>query len=58
MDENYDESDHDVQEIKLQRSKRARVEKSFGDDFETYLLEKEPLTYAQAVNSSVGFRDP
>ena len=51
LDRSMDETP-DVQEIELRRSKRAKVEKSFGDDFETYLLEREPLTYAEAVNSS------
>ena len=36
------------------RSKRDRVEKSFGSDFLTYMLEAEPLTYKEAVNSAEG----
>jgi len=43
-----------VDDDEPRRSKRARKEKSFGDDFETYLLEKEPLTYQEAVSSSEG----
>ena len=35
-------------------SKRARVEKSFGLDFLTYMLEGEPRTYKEAVNSTEG----
>ncbi|KAJ9543763.1 hypothetical protein OSB04_023470 [Centaurea solstitialis] len=36
------------------RSKRARVEKSFGPDFLTYMVESEPKTYREAVTSSEG----
>ena len=43
-----------IHEIEPRRSKRARVEKSFGDDFLIYLLEKEPQTYTEAVSSSEG----
>ncbi len=43
-----------TQEVEPRRSKRARTGKSFGDDFVTYLLEKEPQTYAEAVSSSEG----
>ena len=49
----HDERSHD-NEIELRRSKRARIEKSFGDDYLTYLLEKEPQTYAEAISSSDG----
>ena len=41
-------------EIEPRRSKRARVEKSFGDDFFTYVVESEPKTYQEAVTSSEG----
>ncbi|KAI5350435.1 hypothetical protein L3X38_003326 [Prunus dulcis] len=35
----------------LRRSKRARVEKNFGDDFCTFLMEGDPRTYKEAVMS-------
>ena len=36
------------------RSKRIRTEKSFGPDFLTYMLESEPQSYKEAVNSLEG----
>ncbi|TLX69534.1 hypothetical protein E9993_22935, partial [Labilibacter sediminis] len=42
------------EEVGVRRSKRARFEKSFGDDFYTYVVENEPKTYQEAVNSSEG----
>ena len=39
-------------EVEPWRSKRARTEKSFGPDFLTYMLEGEPQTYKEAVNST------
>ena len=36
------------------RTKRARIEKSFGPDFLTYMLEAEPQTYKEAVSSTEG----
>ena len=42
------------EEIEPRRSKRARVEKSFGPDFYTYVVESEPKTYQEAVTSSEG----
>ena len=38
-------------EVALRRSKRPRIEKDFGDDFITFLIE-DPLTYAQAMTAS------
>ncbi|CAH9068398.1 unnamed protein product [Cuscuta epithymum] len=35
----------------LRRSKRPRIEKSFGNDFYTYLVNDEPFTYSQAISS-------
>ena len=50
-----EEHTEDVQEeVEPRRSKRARVEKSFGPDFVAYMLESEPQTYKEAVNSSEG----
>ena len=39
-------------EVEPRRSKRAKTEKSFGPDFLTYMLEGEPQTYKEAVNST------
>ena len=35
-------------------SKRARIEKYFGPDFLTYMLEGEPQTHKETVNSAKG----
>ena len=45
---------NDTGEVEPRHSKRARVEKSFGLDFLTYMLEEEPQTYKKAVNSMEG----
>ena len=45
---------NDTGEVEPRRSKSARVEKSFGLDFLTYMLEGEPRTYKEAVNSTEG----
>ena len=55
--ETMDENSHDVQqEVEIvgepRRSKRARVEKFFGSDFLTYMLEAEPQTYSEAIRST------
>ncbi|KAI3758100.1 hypothetical protein L6452_05648 [Arctium lappa] len=42
------------EEVEPRRSKRARVEKSFGPDFLTYVVESEPKTYHEAITSSEG----
>ena len=39
-------------EVEPRRSKRARTKKSFGLDFLTYMLEGEPQTYKETVNST------
>ena len=49
--ENSQDEDNDG-EVEPRRSKRARTEKSFGPDFLTYMLEGEPQTYKEAVNST------
>ena len=49
---NKDENDNG--EVEPRRNKRARVEKSFGLDFFTYMLEGEPRTYKEAMNSTEG----
>ena len=45
-----DSDEHAVEE--LRRSKRQRKETSFGDDFYTYLVNNDPLTFVETVNSS------
>ena len=49
--ENSQDEDTDG-EVEPRRSKMARTEKSFGPDFLTYMLEGEPQTYKEAVNST------
>ena len=49
--ENSQDEDTDG-EVEPRRNKRARTEKSFGLDFLTYMLEGEPQTYKEAVNST------
>ena len=39
-------------EVEPKHSKRVWTEKSFGPDFLTYMLEGEPQTYKEAVNST------
>jgi len=46
--------EEEEQEIEVRRSKRARIEKSFGPDFLTYLLENEPQSFKEAVTSAEG----
>ena len=36
----------------LRRSKRHRTEKYFGDDFYTYLIKDDPLSFLEAISSS------
>ena len=49
--ENSQDGDTDG-EVEPRRGKRARTKKSFGPDFLTYMLEGEPQTYKEAVNST------
>jgi len=35
----------------LRRSKRKRVEKSFGDNIYTYLVEDDPLSFFETISS-------
>ncbi|KAK1423986.1 hypothetical protein QVD17_19297 [Tagetes erecta] len=44
----------EVEEENVRRSKRQRIEKSFGSDFLTYMVEEIPQTYREAVNSTEG----
>ncbi|KAK9194952.1 hypothetical protein WN943_003067 [Citrus x changshan-huyou] len=52
--ENDEASEEEKQEIEVRRSKRARIEKSFGPDFLTYLLESEPQSFKEVVTSAEG----
>jgi hypothetical protein len=53
IDESQQMLQHEVEdEVEPRRSKRARVETSFGPDFMTYMVEAEPQTYAQAISST------
>ncbi|XP_073131456.1 uncharacterized protein [Henckelia pumila] len=45
------EVDH---EVEPRRNERARIEKSFGPDFITFMMESEPQSFNEAVNSSEG----
>ena len=51
--ENNKDQDKDG-EVELRRSKRAMIEKSFGLDFLTYMLEGEPKTYKEVLNCTEG----
>ena len=50
----HDSKDEQGVQTEPWRNKRTRVEKSFGLEFLTYLLENEPKNYEKAVNSSKG----
>ncbi|GJY79840.1 retrotransposon protein, putative, ty1-copia subclass [Tanacetum coccineum] len=54
----FDErQDHpEEEEVEPRRSKRARTEKLFGPDFVSFMVENEPTSYREAVNSSEGLR--
>ena len=43
-----------ITRVESRRSKRTRVEKSFGLEFLTYLLENEPQNYEEIMSSSEG----
>ena len=53
-EESQDSKDEQWVETEPRRSKRTRVEKTFGPKFLTYLLENEPQNYEEAVSSSKG----
>ena len=52
-DDHIDDSGDDQIEVldEPRRSKRARISKSFGPDFLTYMVENEPQTFHEAVTS-------
>ena len=39
-------------EVESRHNKRARTEKKFGLDFLTYVLDREPHTFKEAMNST------
>ncbi|GKD94967.1 hypothetical protein Tco_1374804, partial [Tanacetum coccineum] len=49
-----DERQHQPKEEKVEpiRRKRARIEKSFGPDLVSFMVENEPTSYRKAVTSS------
>ncbi|GJY98208.1 hypothetical protein Tco_0515118 [Tanacetum coccineum] len=40
------------EEVEPRRSKRARIKKSFGPDFVSFMVENEPTSYREAVTFS------
>ena len=46
--------ENDNGEVEPRHNKRARVEKYFSPNFLTYMIEGEPRTYKEAVNSTKG----
>ena len=53
IDENSEDQNKDS-EVEPRRSKKERVEKYFSLDFLTYMLEGEPQTYKETINSIDG----
>ena len=53
-EESHDSEDEQGVQIEPRRSKRTRVEKSFGPELLTYLLENEPQNYEKTVSSLEG----
>ena len=49
-----DQEQSEAEEVEPRRSKRQRIEKSFGPNFLTYMVEGEPQTYREAITSSEG----
>ncbi|KAD5507540.1 hypothetical protein E3N88_15243 [Mikania micrantha] len=49
-----DQEQLEAKEVEPRRSKRQRIEKSFGPDFLTYMVEGESQTHRDAVTSSEG----
>ena len=52
--QDQEQEEEEKVEDEPRRSKRIRTEKSFGPDFLTYMLESEPQSYKEAVNSLEG----
>ena len=53
INKNCQDQDKDS-EVEPKRSKRARIEKYYGTNFLMYMLEREPQTYKEAMNSTNG----
>ena len=53
INKNCQDQDKDS-EVEPKRSKRARIEKHYGTNFLMYMLEREPQTYKEAMNSTNG----
>ena len=53
INENSQDQNKEV-EVEPRHSKRARTKKSFGPDILTYMLEGEPQTFKETVNSTEG----
>ncbi|MGS7457206.1 hypothetical protein, partial [Mycobacterium tuberculosis] len=49
-----DSQSKEVENEEPRRSKRPCIEKTFGPDFVTYMLESEPRTHQEAVSSTDG----
>ena len=45
------QNENNDSEVEPKCNKRARIEKSFGPNFLMYVLEREPLTFKETVNS-------
>ncbi|GAB2265737.1 hypothetical protein Dimus_037845 [Dionaea muscipula] len=54
MDQDESQEPNEEIEFEPRRSKRARIEKIFGPDFQMYMVDREPQTYKEAVNSPDG----
>ena len=52
--QNQEQEQEEEVEDEPRRSKRIRTEKSFGPNFLTYMLESEPQSYKEAMNSLEG----
>nr|GFA95792.1 alpha-glucan water dikinase, chloroplastic-like [Tanacetum cinerariifolium] len=50
QDERQDQLNEE--EVEPRRCKRARIEKSFGPDCVSFMVENEPTSYREAVTSS------
>ena len=53
INENSQDQNEDS-EVEPRSSKKGKIEKSFGQDFLIYMLEGEPQTYKEVVNSTKG----
>ncbi|KAD4585949.1 hypothetical protein E3N88_23550 [Mikania micrantha] len=49
-----DQEQLEAEDVEPRRSKKQRIEKSFGHDFLTNVVEGEPQTYREAVTTSEG----